>query len=436
MNKKALKEQLTLLRKRLVSIFLLVILVSSFAAHAVQAQTTPTEPAEEPPKPTDYERYMGNDILWYDPNASCGVTSGPEGGTSGPCVLVGDDPDPTVKTAKQIGNFLIAKGLTVDQAAGVMGNIQAESGFRPGAVEGGSGIGFGIVQWSFGRRTALENAAREKGVDVADLCFQLEYLYQELTVRTADRPEYRQYGTEWKALQAMTSARDALVMFHHEFEISHLMNGPDPTGAVNAARGGFADRWLEVMKNEALGAGGGSNPGASCAQVPTGNLPKTLLAYAWPEYRGEYPYTIPERREPTPGWRNVINTYPALGRYIGGTDYPGIDCGGFVTNLVVDSGFDPNYNYRSIMAEGAGNTISQQRWLDANWVNLGKGGSFDVATLKQGDVAINSTHTFIYVGDVPGFASKIASASWDLRAPMADTAQNAADPDFTWYRKG
>ena len=430
-----MKQNLTNLRKRIVSLFFLSVMVASTITLPAYAQTADNS-TPEPTEPTDYSFYMGNDILWYDKNASCGVTSGAPGSSTGPCVLVGEDPDPVVKVAKQIGNFLVAKGLSVAQTAGVLGNIQAESGFRPGAIEGGTGIGFGIVQWSYGRRTALEDAAREKGVSPADLCFQLEYLYQELTVRTADRPEYRQYGTEWKALQAMTSHRDALVMFHHEFEVSHLMDTNNPTEAVNTARGAFADRWFEVMKKEVPGAGAGSAPGPACSTVPTGNLSKALLAYAWPTDRTK---TLPRAQwvDPTDGWQNVINTYPAKGRYIGGTTYPGRDCGGFVTNLIIDSGFDPNYNFRSIIAEGAGNTIAQQTWLKANWKVLGNGGSFDVATLQPGDVAINDNHTFVYVGEVPGFESKMASASWMSpdKAPMADTSQNVGDPQFTWYRK-
>lgn len=415
-------------RKRLISIFFIAITLASSAVQPANAQGADTG-SDDP------QRDMNNFNIWYKKNGSCGVTSG-SGGGDGNCVLVGEDPDPMVKRAKQIGNFLIAKGLTVPQAAGVMGNIQAESGFRPDAVEGGNGIGFGIVQWSFGRRTALEAAAREQGVDPSDMCFQLEYLYQELTVRTADRPEYRRYNTEWEALKNMTTAREALVMFHHEFEISHLMNSPDPNAAVNNARGAFADRWLEVMQKEVPGAGAGSSPGAACASTATGNLAKALLEYAWPTDRTK---TLPRSQwvDPTPAWQGVINTYPGKGRYIGGTTYPGRDCGGFVTNLIIDSGFDPNYNYRSLVADGAGNTIAQKRWLDANWKSLGRAGSFDVATLKQGDVAMSSSHTFVYVGDVPGFESKIASASWMQpdKAPMADTSQSPSDSDFTWYRK-
>lgn len=413
-----MNRPLITLRKRLTSIILLSIFVSSLLTQSVLAQTS-----LDPKEPVDYDFYASNDILWYDPNASCGVT--PDANT-GSVTLVGGE------NAEKTWNFFRAKGLSNEQTAGVMGNIQAESGFNPGIVEGGSGIGFGIAQWSFGRRTALEAAAREKGVDVADLGFQLEYLFQELNVRTADRPEYRQYGTEWKAVAAQTTIDDALVAFHHEFEISHLMDTADPRAAVIAARGGFAHSWFDKYASTTPGAGSGGAPGPACESVPTGNLSKTLLAYAWPTYKGNDPI-------PTPAWKNVMDTYPAKGRYIGA----GIDCGGFVTNLIIDSGFDVTYNYKSVVAEGAGNTEKQLKWLDENWQNLNAtifaGSGADPAQLKPGDVAIvhnpEMAHTFVYVGEVPGFESRIASAAEGIRAPMADTDQTAADPNYTWYRK-
>ena len=67
-----------------------------------------------------------------------------------------------------------------EAAAGVMGNIYGESGFDPSVVEHGSGIGFGLCQWSYGRRTQLENFARSRGVDPSDADLQIEFLLAEL----------------------------------------------------------------------------------------------------------------------------------------------------------------------------------------------------------------------------------------------------------------
>lgn len=71
-------------------------------------------------------------------------------------------------------------GYSEIATAAAMGNIQHESGFDPSTIEGGSGIGFGLVQWSYGRRTAMENYARSKGKNPSDVGVQIEYLLQEL----------------------------------------------------------------------------------------------------------------------------------------------------------------------------------------------------------------------------------------------------------------
>jgi hypothetical protein len=150
-----------------------------------------------------------------------------EGGKAGPVEL-------------RLWNFLRTNGLSREQAAGVMGNVQAESGFRPNVEEYGSRIGYGICQWSFGRRIALRNAARDQKKPMSDLDLQLKFLYDELHARKADRPEYRRFGNEWNVLKNMPTVEDALVAFHHEFELSHLMKKRNPRDAVIKARGAFA----------------------------------------------------------------------------------------------------------------------------------------------------------------------------------------------------
>ena len=54
-------------------------------------------------------------------------------------------------------NFCRNKGLPEKATSAVMGNIEKESGFDPNIVEGGSGVGFGLCQWSYERRTQLES---------------------------------------------------------------------------------------------------------------------------------------------------------------------------------------------------------------------------------------------------------------------------------------
>lgn len=74
---------------------------------------------------------------------------------------------------------LRAAGYSEITVAGTMGNIYAESGFNPSVVEHGNGIGFGLIQWSYNRRTAIENYAAEQGKDVNSVELQIEWLLKE-----------------------------------------------------------------------------------------------------------------------------------------------------------------------------------------------------------------------------------------------------------------
>ena len=76
---------------------------------------------------------------------------------------------------------VIDAGYSKEAAAGVLGNIEAESGFDPDVIEGGTGIGFGLCQWSYGRRTQLESYAASKGMDPGNENVQIEFLIGEIT---------------------------------------------------------------------------------------------------------------------------------------------------------------------------------------------------------------------------------------------------------------
>ena len=75
---------------------------------------------------------------------------------------------------QKVWNFLKSKNLADAVCAEIMGNIEAESEFNPSLVEHGNGVGFGLCQWSYTRRTQLENYG-------TDLDHQLNFLWAELS---------------------------------------------------------------------------------------------------------------------------------------------------------------------------------------------------------------------------------------------------------------
>lgn len=81
--------------------------------------------------------------------------------------------------AERIWNFLTGKGFSPAAAAGILGNLQQESGLDPTAVNSSSGA-FGIGQWLGGRKTNLFNFAQQRGLDPKSLEAQLEFMWHEL----------------------------------------------------------------------------------------------------------------------------------------------------------------------------------------------------------------------------------------------------------------
>jgi hypothetical protein len=164
---------------------------------------------------------------------------------------------------------------------------------------------------------------------------------------------------------------------------------------------------------------------SGCLNI-SGNLFQTIVKYAWPDYH-KPPYLIAK-----PEYSEAIQAAISRGEYVGGGSHPGIDCGGFITRIMRDSGTDPDYNSYE------GNTTLQKKYLDDHPEKYQKlSGVTGTQDLQPGDIAINSTHTYMYVGNIPGFNGNSASASYSStgeswRSPMASSAYGFTE--FTWYR--
>ena len=129
-------------------------------------------------------------------------------------------------TTEQVWGYLLKSGLTAAGAAGLMGNLRAESGVIPNRVEilclkrlrehgrtysdqsytaavdsgaitkseflhpiPGKQYGYGLAQWtSPNRKAGLYDLAQSKGTSIGDLDTQLEYLVMEL--KTSYKPVY------------------------------------------------------------------------------------------------------------------------------------------------------------------------------------------------------------------------------------------------------
>lgn len=149
---------------------------------------------------------------------------------------------------KQIWDFLVSKGLSEEAAAGIMGNMEQESGFMPTA-DNGKTMGFrdstgrgcrGVVQWCHGRNAGLDTYVQEHGNGRSWDCLglQLEYMWWEMT-----ETEQGQYngngdyleiplpdalnGAEFsrKSNYTNSGAYNAAAIFHDYYERANTQKG-------------------------------------------------------------------------------------------------------------------------------------------------------------------------------------------------------------------
>mgnify|MGYP002672120214 CR=1 FL=1 len=121
-----------------------------------------------------------------------------------------------------VWNALRAAGYNEITTAATMGNIEAESGFRPDLHEKGGG-GFGLIQWtnqkghSTGRRTDMENYCKSKGKPTSDLQCQIEYMLMELAGTSIWMKANSKYNfgpltkADWEAGKSIETATKAFM---------------------------------------------------------------------------------------------------------------------------------------------------------------------------------------------------------------------------------
>ena len=126
-------------------------------------------------------------------------------------------------------DYFVGKGLTNFQAAGIVGNLDQESGVDPTIAQYGGGPGRGIAQWSVGGRwdtSTHDNVqwyAGTQGMSATSLQLQLDFIWYELTT----------YGYGFASLKNTTNVTDATVVFMSDYEICGTC---DQTNRVNYAK--------------------------------------------------------------------------------------------------------------------------------------------------------------------------------------------------------
>lgn len=367
------------------------------------------------------------------------------------------------------------------------------------------GVGFGLIQWTDDERQPnLVEYANETNRAYIDMDMQLDFIWKELTSKTINslpaklnstlKPmqEVRSQEAGAGSVAMMEIVEKYARIFHDNYEISadpkkfetlkssrideYYSRGIITDAEINDVRSGslsyvYTRRVIasrEIYQNY-LGKikdGDGSKladidnlnfttttgswQGTNCPPKSFGNataFQQKVIDYAWPLHcKGTTSRTEGSlscnAMVPTPGYAQAIKNNSSNGGYSGDWRNPGQDCNGFVTTIVRDSGIDNSYN-----PERGGVSITHNwiRTSSSGWQEIYKPGQADAGGLIPGDVAIkfDSSHTFIWIGDVPNFQYKAASASYDEspnvsakfgRFPMAGIEATAISK-YYWYRK-
>lgn len=159
---------------------------------------------------------------------------------------------------KQIAlNYLISKGFSPQQSAGIVGNLMAESGVNPKRVQSTptpsgdkdtitvNGVtGYGIAQWTDrGRQQGLLDLANSRGLTIqGDLGLQLDYLMKELTGG---------YRSIYEAILRAPDLRTASDIFMTKFE-----RPADQSESAKQKRASFGQQILDLYG----GGSGGTTP--------------------------------------------------------------------------------------------------------------------------------------------------------------------------------
>jgi len=155
--------------------------------------------------------------------------------------------------AQKAFNYFVSQGLPPFQAAGIVGNMQAESGVQPERLQNtpsgtqtpsgtlsqdqltSGNLGWGIVQWTPPNK--MIGPTTKVGKNPDDLSVQLDFLWQQLTTGTEQRAG--------NALKLTTNVDDAAVSFLTDYE------RPKNPAASQQIRIVFAEQILKEYGNGA-----------------------------------------------------------------------------------------------------------------------------------------------------------------------------------------
>lgn len=383
-----------------------------------------------------------------------------------------------LQTARDIAEVLAYLGMGHEQIAGILSNLQAESGLDPTTIEGiydepydangakhqqalndpdtwvtvtlrnlyggsqnsmdgyrdASGKhwpGIGLAQWTPGSK--LLNAAQQFGMDWADPAFQIAYM------ATSSSPTGLLGGADWPSTYMRETQGKSAEECARTF--TQWLHG-NPASAFIASHVEHADQWDATVSSWRLDGQGADTILASIS-TSLDKAASTSLANAVNACQSQASLTGDNSTIASAAvsyaWATQAQglgnqgteLYQALMKAIfpGDTNYMSCDRG--VAVAIRWAGYDDDYP--------AGDTGQQLAYLQAStkWEQVGTLKGLGLDGLQPGDVLILDGHTFLYTGEDavqavhPGSDGNSVSASYQERSPGVgrDAFEYLRNPD-------
>ncbi|EHH1613813.1 peptidoglycan DD-metalloendopeptidase family protein [Enterococcus faecalis] len=253
--------------------------------------------------------FVGNNFNFFGPEGSKATITVDRLIVGGKEVIPGDgsggndgDVPPELTTEKEknawaVWQFLKSKGYSEQAAAGILGNMDQESGIMPDIDEGGGGPGYGLVQWTSpiageSGRAYVQRLLAQAGIsgDYRNITTQLKLLDWHMhNGQYIPSAAYPYSVTEFKALTDIGTATMAFeanferpAVTHPEriplaqywYDLLHNLK-PGTNKWVNPVRSSYTitQEWDEI--------GWGTNVihgGIDIASMPAGSMPPVYVA--------------------------------------------------------------------------------------------------------------------------------------------------------------
>ena len=308
---------------------------------------------------------------------------------------------------EKIWNYLTSAGLNACGAAGLMGNLYAESGLIPtnlqNSCEGKLGMrdaeytelvdsgayanfakdsaGYGLAQWTYHtRKAALLDFARAAGKSVGDLETQLAFLLKELT---------ESYKLVLYTLKTAKDVKTASNMVLLQFE-----RPADQGEAVQAKRAGYGQAYYDKYEKKGSGTtmGGKITTGKQLAEAALNVAENYKTLYVMGCFGA--PMTAANKKRYTKN--NPYNTTADRVRMIiaASVDTFGFDCVCLIKGLLWGWNGDGSKSYG-----GAGYAINGVPDIGADtMITKCSGVTTDFSKIEVGEAVWCKGHIGIYIG--------------------------------------